>query len=47
MRASSVVITAGACLLFPVLIPMALGLVLYVSVAKALSGKHIPKDYEA
>ena len=47
MKFSSAVITAGACFLFPVLIPMALGLVLYVSVANALSGKYVPKDYEA
>ena len=36
----SMLVTAGACLLFPVLIPMTIVLVAYVTVAKAYSRRY-------
>ena len=44
----SMLVTAGACLLFPVLIPMALVLAAYVAVGKTRStGNEGPKGYKA
>jgi hypothetical protein len=45
---SSMLVTAGACLLFPILIPMALGLAAYVAVGKTRNiGNEGPKGYKA
>ena len=41
----SIIVTAGACLLFPVLIPMALVLAAYVAVGKTRS-KRYHKEYQ-
>ena len=44
----SMLITAGACLLFPVLIPVALGLAAYVALGKSrVKGTEGPKGYKA
>jgi len=47
-NASAVLVTTGACLLFPVLIPVALVLAAYVALGKSRTkGTEGPKGYKA
>jgi hypothetical protein len=47
-NASAVLVTVGACLLFPVLLPVALVLAAYVALGKSkINGTEGPKGYKA